>query len=70
MKIIQVVVDEIPTNCSDCVLMKFIDGCYKCCGIYNDDYLDFNNIADSPYCMSYRRSDCPLVKETPNNADN
>lgn len=71
MKVLRVIVDEIPTNCGECVLMQYINDSPKCCGIQNtDDNKYHNDIAGNPYDMTYRRSDCPLAKETQNNADN
>lgn len=61
MKIKEIVVDKIPENCGDCLLMRYLsyDGSPHCTGI---DYRK-SEILGNPYAMKYRRSDCPLKVE-------
>lgn len=60
MKIIKVIVDEIPKSCGDCILMQYVNDSYPvCCGLPKE----ISEITGNPYDMKYRRSDCPLVKE-------
>lgn len=61
MKINRIIVDEIPKTCGECWLMRFDSKeNSRCSGIPDED----NYITGSPEEMSYRRSDCPLVRES------
>ena len=61
MQIKEIVVDEIPKSCGECVLMRYLsyDDSAHCAGIDGDHSLLIGN----PYSMTYRRSDCPLKEE-------
>lgn len=58
---LQIITDEMPSNCGDCMLMQYIADEPKCCGLDAEK----NAITGNPYSMTYRRSDCPLILEPP-----
>lgn len=59
MKIEAIIVDEIPKNCGDCCLMEYVNDRPRCFGVSPD----ISELEGSPYGMTYRRSDCPLVED-------
>ena len=61
MNIDYIVVDEIPDNCGECVLMDYINDHACCLGIAGEK---IRELAGNPYTMTYRRSDCPLRLNT------
>lgn len=61
MKVQKVIVDEVPENCGDCSLMRYINDNPVCCALARPDYRA--ELAGNPYDMDYRRSDCPLEEE-------
>lgn len=62
MKITAIFVDEVPNNCGECILMKYIYDRPQCCALPDekDNIKNYNNIEGNPIDMRYRRSDCPL----------
>lgn len=65
MQIKRIVVDEMPKNCGECMLMQYVYDRPTCCGLpyEKDNDKSFNQVDSDPYSMRYRRHDCPLVKE-------
>lgn len=63
MEIKRIVADQKPESCGKCWLMRYRNSDTPiCCGIPDG----CNEIAGNPMDMNYRRSDCPLVEEFPN----
>lgn len=60
MKIINVIVDEIPKSCGCCGLMRYTNNDIPRCCVLAED---INEIVGNPLDMKYRRSDCPLTKD-------
>lgn len=60
MKIVKVIVDDIPTTCGDCDLLYYTDGAYYCPVICGERQ---SKIVCDPVQAEYRRSDCPLVMD-------
>lgn len=64
MKIIQAIVDTIPENCGECMLMKYVNDRPQCCALPEEKggKKYYNEIQGNPIDMHYRRHDCPLRK--------
>ena len=60
MKILKLIVDEIPENCGKCPFMQYLYDFPKCVAITDENKWD---IEGNPYDMKYRRSDCPLKED-------
>lgn len=56
MKIIDIIVNEKPASCGECLLMICRNEQYICSVLPAEKY----EIVGNPYAMTYRRSDCPL----------
>ena len=54
----EIIVDEIPASCNECIFARREDGEYICAAIDSDK--NFISSYDL-YRMTYRRSDCKLV---------
>lgn len=61
MTIKKIIVDEIPESCGDCCLMAYKNNSYPVCYGISDEAK--RKLAENPFDMCYRRSDCPLCKE-------
>lgn len=66
MKIKEVLVDKIPDNCGECCLLVDAINEYICPVVPKE----ISRIIGSPYDMTYRRSDCPLVEHDSHHCSN
>lgn len=57
MKILNVIVDEIPAQCSECKMMESAEYGYYCKAISEEN----NSLGSNVYELRFRRHDCPLV---------
>lgn len=65
MKIIKVLVDEIPLSCGECPLCVSGESGSFCACLPKEEITDKGKICnyiENPYSMYYRRSDCKLEK--------
>ena len=60
MKVLNIIVDEIPESCGDCCFMDYVNNSQPVC--YGIPDHEKREITGNPYNMTYRRSDCPLEK--------
>lgn len=61
MKVIKIVVDELPSKCGDCSLLGWTNSDFPFCTAITDE--NISRIEGNPVDMCYRRSDCPLCEQ-------
>ena len=60
IKVLEVLLNEMPQNCGECPLMYYVHDTTPVCHALPEDVRE---ITGNPYDMKYCRSDCPAVAD-------